>query len=188
MFAINGRHFHYSQVVSPDVLTSSVTRVQSSKAIMLVKVNDRAHGRVKWVPLGLLSQFSRAFNRQPWAQLAPHQTHSALPLCVGTSWLVVLDVDLDKSLPLFPFRCWLVVLSQCCTNEMFIFQLCGYNIHQKMYISICINTEISKTVFLQYRYTDSSCTFSLSLLFDGELTHPPPPVRELQGRLTREHA
>lgn len=77
--AFNGRHFHYHKVVSPGMFASS------SEALMIVEVNDIAHGRVKRVPAWIPLAAQQSFQRAACAQLAPHQTHSTVPICAQTS-------------------------------------------------------------------------------------------------------
>lgn len=66
--AFNGRHCHYRKVISPGMFAGPRALEecrQSSKALVIVEVNDSAHGRVKRVPLGFLSPLSRASSRLP---------------------------------------------------------------------------------------------------------------------------
>lgn len=63
--SLNGRHFHYRKVISPSMFALSAGRVQSSKALVIVEVNDSTHGRVKRVSLGFLSPLNRASSRPP---------------------------------------------------------------------------------------------------------------------------
>lgn len=91
----NGRHFHYCKVISPGMFASSVGRVQSSKALVIVEVNDSAHGRVKRVPLGFLSPLRRASSRLPVPSWLRTRHIRLFPSVHGQANLVVLDVNLN---------------------------------------------------------------------------------------------
>ncbi|KAI2659271.1 Mitogen-activated protein kinase 14B [Labeo rohita] len=70
-------HFHWRKgltAVSPGMFASS------SEALMIVEVNDSARGQVKRVPAWIPLAAQQSFQRAACAQLAPHQTHSTVPI------------------------------------------------------------------------------------------------------------